>query len=297
MHSASCCHLPVFRIKNYDYGSQIKSLDFHFAPLEDMKSTLPYPHRHDFYHIVWVVSGTGHHVIDSVLYEVRPNTLFFMAPGQVHDFVLSEETTGFTISFSPEFFAVNVQGRNSPAAIPVYDFERMGNTIYMTDAQADDLRHVLNGIVEEYRSEAESFEEALWSYLRLFLIKSSRLAGAAIASGGASRNLLLSRRFKSLLEKHFASIHEIAEYADMLKVTERALNEATRQVFGATAAKLIRERLMLEAKRMLLHTGVNVAEVANRLAFDDPAYFSRCFKKHAGCSPIEFRQSLAKLHI
>jgi AraC-like DNA-binding protein len=52
---------------------------------------------------------------------------------------------------------------------------------------------------------------------------------------------------------------------------------------------------MLEAKRLLLHSEVSVAEVADRLSFEDPAYFSRAFKKHTGRSPLEFRQSLSKL--
>jgi hypothetical protein len=81
MHGISCCRLPIFKIENFDYGSQIKSLDFHLAPLQNLMSTLPYPHRHDFYQIDWVEHGTGHHIIDSVKYEVKPKTLFFMAPG------------------------------------------------------------------------------------------------------------------------------------------------------------------------------------------------------------------------
>jgi AraC family transcriptional activator of pobA len=77
----------------------------------------------------------------------------------------------------------------------------------------------------------------------------------------------------------------------------RALNEATRQAFGYTAAQLIRERVMLEAKRLLLHSEISVAEIADRLGFEDPTYFGGCFKKHTSRSPIDFRQSLAVLNL
>jgi AraC family transcriptional regulator, transcriptional activator of pobA len=296
MHSGCGCQLPVFKIANYEYGSRIKSIDFHFAPLENMKSTLPYPHRHEFYHIVWVTHGSGYHIIDSLRYEVRPDTLFFMAPGQIHDFVLSEDTTGYAISFSSEFFAFKVQNRQSQTDVPVYDFERIHSAIYMTERQSHDLQRVLDGIEEEYATEAPGYDDVIWSYLRIFLVKSARMGGDA-ADIDSSRSVLLSRRFRSLLEKYFSTLHDAAEYARMLNVTERALNDATRQALGSTAAKLIRERVMLEAKRMLLHSEENVAEIASQLAFDDPAYFSRCFRKHTGRSPIDFRRSLLKLSI
>ena len=89
---------------------------------------------------------------------------------------------------------------------------------------------------------------------------------------------------------------EPAEYANLLHVTERSLNEATRRALGTTANKLIRDRVMLEAKRLLLHSQVPIAQIADQLAFEDPAYFSRCFKKHTGRSPVDYRQALANLY-
>jgi AraC family transcriptional activator of pobA len=297
LRRSTCCELPVVKIENYDYGSLIKSTDFHFAPLEKLKSTLPYPHRHDFYHIAWVVTGHGQHIIDSIRYEVKPNTLFFMAPGQVHDFVLSEDATGFTINFSPEFFAFKMHSRQSLTDIPIYDFDNHNNALYIDEPRSDTLRVILDAIIEEYVAEQNGYEDVIWSYLRIFLMKVSRMAVPNSAADLSSRSLLLSRRFKSALEKNFNTINETAQYARLLKVTERALNEATRQALGHTVAQLIRERVMLEAKRLLLHSEISVAEISDRLGFDDPAYFSRCFKKHTSRSPIEFRQSLAVLNL
>ena len=85
MDTACCCHVPVIRIEDYEYGAHVKTPDFHLAPIEALKSTLVYPHRHDFYHVMWVIAGSGSHVIDSVRYEVRPHTLYFMTPGQIHE--------------------------------------------------------------------------------------------------------------------------------------------------------------------------------------------------------------------
>jgi AraC family transcriptional regulator, transcriptional activator of pobA len=296
-HRRSCCSLPIVKIEHYEYGSAIKSADFHLAPLENLKSTLPYPHRHDFYHIVWVTRGTGCHIIDSVKYDVRPNSLFFMAPGQIHDFTLSADAAGHTISFSPEFFAVKMHSRQLLTDIPIFSFENLDNALYADDAQAESLSRIMHAMIEEYAAEESGHEDVIWSYLRIFLLKASRMAAPRATVDLSSRNLLLSRRFKGALEKNFGSMQETGEYARLLKVTERALNEATRQALGSTVAQLIRERVMLEAKRLLLHSEISVAEIADRLGFEDPAYFSRCFKKHTSRSPIEFRQSLATLNL
>lgn len=296
MHGASCCHLPIFRIENFGYGSEIKSTDFLFAPLQNLMSTLPYPHRHDFYHIVWVEHGSGHHIIDSVKYEVRPKTLFFMTPGQIHDFSLSEDTVGFALHISAEFFALQLKNKNALNEIPVFDLEHPIQTIYLDERQADDIRGTLNSIGEEYRNDQFGAQDMIRSYLYILLLKASRFAEPGATGDASRRSLVLGRRFKSLLEEHFGTVQDVAAYARMLRVTERGLNEAARRSLGSTAAQLIRERVMLEAKRLLAHSEISVNAVATQLAFEDPAYFSRCFKKHTGRSPLEFRQSLARLN-
>lgn len=295
MHGMSCCRLPIFKIENFDYGSQIKSLDFHYAPLQNLMSTLPYPHRHDFYQINWVEHGTGHHIIDSVRYEVKPRTLFFLAPGQIHDFVLTDDAMGLTINFSAEFFVLQLQNKNVLSELPIYDLDNSVQALYLDDAQSNSITDTLNAIGEEYASDQTGWPDMIRSYLYILLMKASRMAEPGVGADPASRSLFMARRFKSLLEKEFSTLQEVAEYARMLRVNERSLNEAVRRATGTTAAKLIRDRVMLEAKRLLLHSEISVAEVADRLAFDDPAYFSRAFRKHTGRSPIEFRQSLSKV--
>jgi AraC-like DNA-binding protein len=295
MHGLTCCQLPVFRIANFDYGSEIKSTDFHMAPLQKLMSTLPYPHRHDFFHIVWVERGSGHHIIDSVKYDVRAQTLFFMSPGQIHDFELSDDTTGYAINFSAEFFALQLQNKNALTEIPVFDLESRVQAVYLDEAQAARIRATLQAIEAEYREEHYGAQDVIRSYLYILLMQASRLAEPGGSADASRRSLVLARRFKALLEEQFATVQEVAGYAAQLRVTERALNEATRRALGSTATQLIRERIMLEAKRLLAHDELSVTAVAETLGFDDPAYFSRTFKKHTGRAPLEFRQSLARL--
>lgn len=294
MLSPVCCQFPVFRIESF--GSSVRSVHFDFARLENRMAMLPYPHRHDFYHVVWVTRGSGLHIIDSDRYEVKPDTIFFMAPGQVHDFQLSDDAQGYTINFSAEFFALQLQNKKVLDEIPVYRLDSPIAAVYLEPAQAASLRRVVEDIAEEYEGEQPGYHDVLRSYLSIFLTRASRFADPVTAADSSMRDVALARRFKVLLEEHFRTVREVAEYARMLRVTERALNEATRRALGGTANKLIRDRVILEAKRLLLHSEIAVSQVADQLAFEDPAYFSRCFKKHTGRSPVDYRQALATLH-
>lgn len=290
-----CCEMPLFRIEDFDYGSVIKSAHFHFAQVQNLMATLPYPHRHDFFHIVWIERGTGQHIIDEVKYAVRPGALFFMRPGQVHDFDLSDDTEGFTISFSSEFFALQLQDKNMLTQIPVYDDEHRVQAVYTEGRAAQEIRRTLERIRDEYDEEGYRSQDVIRSYLFILLVRASRTAVPTMGMEVGSRAQLLYRRFKALLDERFATMQEPEDYAQLLRCTERALNAAARRCAGATTSQLIRDRVILEAKRLLAHSGAQVAQVATQLGFDDPAYFSRCFKKHTGRTPVEFRQSIVRM--
>jgi AraC-like DNA-binding protein len=294
MLSPVCCQLPVFRIESF--GESVCSLHFDFAPLEQRMTMLPYPHRHDFYHAVWVTQGSGLHIIDDQSFEVRPHAMYFMSPGQVHDFQLSNDAKGYSLSFSAEFFSLQLENKKVLDEMPFFRMESPVACLYLESTQVAALRGVIEDMAEEHQAQQDGYLDVLRSYLAIFLMKACRFVEPASSGEPVMRNLMIARRFKALLEEHFQKVSEPAEYARMLRVTERALNEATRRVLGTTINKLIRDRVMLEAKRLLLHSETPVSQIADQLSFEDPAYFSRCFKKHTGRSPVEYRQGLASLH-
>lgn len=95
-------------------------------------------------------------------------------------------------------------------------------------------------------------------------------------------------RFRRLLLANFKEMRSVAAYADQLNMTSKSLNEAVKRESGKTASDQIYNQIILEAKRLLL-LGSSVKEVAFSLQFDDPAHFSKFFKKNVGCAPADFR--------
>lgn len=95
--------------------------------------------------------------------------------------------------------------------------------------------------------------------------------------------------FRKLVKQHFLMAKSAGQYALMLNISTSYLNEVVKQQTGFTASYWIQQEILLEAKRLLVHTDLSAKEIAYRTGYDDPTYFSRLFKKVAGYSPLDFR--------
>jgi AraC family transcriptional activator of pobA len=113
-------------------------------------------------------------------------------------------------------------------------------------------------------------------------------------SAASNARAALVARFREKVESHLRMELSIAQYAKALSVTPARLRAACLEVTGKPPARVLEERLLLEAKRNLTYTNMTVAETAYYLGFSDPAYFSRFFSKHAGESPATFRKRMAR---
>jgi AraC-like DNA-binding protein len=135
--------------------------------------------------------------------------------------------------------------------------------------------------------------EMLLSYLKVLLIRLSRLKLEQQAAAGSAR----SPRFppelealRELVEANYARLHTPAAYARLLHVTPKTLGKVVKTHLHKTLTELIRERILRQAKWELLHTVKPVKQVARELGYTDELYFSRLFKRATGCSPTFFRE-------
>jgi AraC family transcriptional regulator, transcriptional activator of pobA len=105
-----------------------------------------------------------------------------------------------------------------------------------------------------------------------------------------SRNTRYFRNFQKSVKQSYTPMKSIKEYARELNITSVHLNRICQATVGKPALQIVHDFLILEAERFLKHTDLHVSEIAYRLNFDDPAYFSRFFKKYAGASPKQYRE-------
>lgn len=96
--------------------------------------------------------------------------------------------------------------------------------------------------------------------------------------------------FEQLVNRNFIEHHTVSSYAKMLNISPKALNKRVAKYSGSTPSEIIRQRIILEAKRMLVHTPLSVKEIGYKLGYEDPSYFIRFFSKQVKQAPQNFRK-------
>ncbi|MCI1186244.1 AraC family transcriptional regulator [Hymenobacter sp. DH14] len=244
------------------------------------------PHGHDFYLLLYITEGAGTHTVDLVTYELRPGSLFFLAPGQVHHWHLAPEARGFVVFFSADFYLFRYPGSG------LYDFPFFDSAhlpvLYLPSTETE-IRPLIERLFAEYEGPKTNQAEVFRSYLHLCLELAARhYAAPATAETGLAQQQI--RQFGALLNLHYRSRRSVRDYAELLHVSANHLNALCRRVLNKTASDLIHERVITEAQRLLSLSALGVAQVAYELGFEDASYFGRYFRKYTGRTPEAFRQ-------
>lgn len=106
-----------------------------------------------------------------------------------------------------------------------------------------------------------------------------------------SRRMLYTHEFVRLVRKHFRLEHSVRFYANKLCISPKYLSMVVKESTGRSAAEIIDEHLLLEAKNLLRFSGRNIQQVAYELNFSNQSSFGKYFKHLTGMSPSEFQNS------
>jgi AraC-like DNA-binding protein len=245
------------------------------------------PDRHTFYAVFWITEGAGEHYIDFKAYPIRPNSLFLMRPGQTHFFKVTQEIHGYNFFFKEDWLhldAVSLQ------ASRLFYLVEQHPAFYPLPQQAEALTLLLSQIYDEFNAARLGKSDALQSLFVLLLINLQRIYSHATTADKTEAENRLSSEFYYLVGQHFAESHRLAEYAAKLGVSTGYLNRKVTAAMGIPAAQFIRQRILIEAKRLLVHTDLSATEIAHQLGFTDGSYFGRFFKRETNLSPIHFRK-------
>lgn len=281
---------PIYNISDF-LNEPCRRIEYFVGRFETMDApeNVAFPHKHSFYEMLWVRKGASRCAVDYREYRVEPNTLFFISPGQVHLFQEWDGVEADCLLLEPDFFLLNLQDKNALFEMSFLNNFYAEPLVKLSPPESLNLERTVELLYAE-----KSCPETVRALFFVFLRQIQRVALKQSRRQYSTHQLNIFKKLQELLETHFAQNLSVAEYAARLNVSEHYLNRTVKTVAGLTAGNLIRSRTVLEAKRLLHFSSLNVNEIAECLGFVDPSYFARFFKKSTTLAPLDFRRQMSE---
>jgi AraC-like DNA-binding protein len=281
--------LPIYQINQFknakrsgrlyasDLSNHLKEHDF-----------ITTPHKHNFCLLVLFTQGKGEHEIDFNTYPVEPGSIFILKPGQVHNWKLSKDIEGYIFFHTKDYYDL-VFSDHRLYDYPFFQNIRSKPLVSLSGKDYERILDLAKKILEEYQSDNLLKYRKICSLLDITYIELTRVY---IPSGSKELNTSpYSERiflFERLVEENFKTLKSPKEYADLMNISTKHLNRICQNTLVKTTSEVISERILLEARRMLVHGKSNINEIATTLGFEDPSYFTRHFKKTSLETPSQF---------
>ncbi|MFV0586868.1 AraC family transcriptional regulator [Bacteroides reticulotermitis] len=278
-------HMDSLSPLGIEFGYAEMTDDYEKMMLQSNKNTI---HRDDYYLFLFLKKASAVFMLDFEEIQLQEDSIIFIRPGQVH-FAPSVQGAGgwllaidatlvdkkYKNTFEGQLFTQRPISLDAPVA------ERLGQTAHLLRAilqakqtafsndQVLNLANVFIGIMaEQYAERPDSLQQ------------------------NKSRSAWIAFQFRELLSANFKTLKSPSDYAQRLNYSLSHLNESVKNITGFPVSYWIHQQVVLEAKRLLYHTDLNVKEIAFALGYEDHTYFSRLFSKTVGLSPATFRRKI-----
>jgi AraC-like DNA-binding protein len=283
-------NLPVYSICSLNDNITLSNdiIADQFGHYLEVHKDLHFPHRHSFYHLVYFTKGSGNHSIDFIKFPVEAGQIYFMNPGQVHTWDFKSDPEGFIINFSDHYVTALLADAKYLQKFSFFVGIANQQVITIPKAARQKLETLFQTIVDESYTSNEMKDDLIRACLVQLFIETERYTTKQTAQTNRYNSTLL-RNFQQLIEEHYKEFRLTKDYAAMLYVTPNHLNALSKDLTGSSAGELIRNRVLLEAKRLLINAEINISAIANELNFEDNSYFTKFFKKYEGITPEVFR--------
>lgn len=266
---------------------------------EHYKGVSSPPGRRDFYKISLVLGTEGVISYADKVIHVKDNALVFGNPMIPYAWEgLSERQTGYFCLFTEEFVNKQLKG-DSLSESPL--FRVNGNAVLFPDQQSMDfLAGIFEQMLKEMASSYKNKYELLCSYVQILMHEALKIdppehIAHTLSSSDRITGLfleLLERQFPVTSPQHVIQLKNAGEFARQLSIHTNHLNRSLKEVTGKTTSEHITERMIKEAKALLLHSNWDIAEIGYCLGFEHPSNFNIFFKKQTGQTPNHFRRQI-----
>ncbi len=285
--------IPVFFL----YGEAPQKVDRHFLHLEDLDDrSRPNdwnirPHAHEtLHHMFFVRAGSGQMSVDGERVQFVAPTVLLIPARCVHGFAWDPETSGHVLTLSESYLA-----ELATREAIFHSLFETADSVELPPGSREDISIMDNirRLSLELSWIGAGSAAAVEAHLTMLLVDVLRLSRHNSGRDQRGPQVQIVARFRQAIEDNFHKTVSITDYAELLGLNVWQLRTACLKIAHLPPLHIVQQRKLLEAQRLLLYSNMSVSEVAYHLGFDDPAYFSRVFHRHAGVSPRLYRTSHA----
>lgn len=249
------------------------------------------PHRVGFHCLLYITSGIGKHFIDFSHHSITEGSFIFIQKNQVQAFDFANKPQGFLIIFTDDFFADIQTKVRLPSIMPNNLTSLYNPVINMKNQLKSSCESLLLEItvVQNNKESDDLLMHLLFSALFLQVMREIPQSQSKNLSDSRAKKF---HSFVRLIESKDIPSREAADYASVLNMTYKSLNDICKLASNKTAKQLIDSETILEAKRKLAVENIQVQALAYELGFDEVTNFVKYFKRHTALTPTQFKASL-----
>jgi len=230
--------------------------------------------------------------VDLAEYSVKQPSLFFVSPNQHLNIKKLGKEEGHFIFYNRDFYCIQIH--DEEVACNGLLFNNIYNMpmVELDNSEIPFFSYIFGQMTDEFGLNDTSLEEMLRTYLKQLFIKSARLWKKQNLDKELTEqnsDLEFFRKFTLLVDEHYKEKHHVADYAELLFMAPKTISHKFKRLNLPQPNDVIKNRILLEAKRLLVHTNLTAKEVGYELGYEDPAYFSRLFVQKSGETPSAFR--------
>lgn len=229
--------------------------------------------------------------IDSQNKVLRPSSI--VCATYLHN--LQIDNTGESLKFllfNREFYCIHTNDSEVSCNGLLFFGSDFVPTIQIPADENESFQTVFRVLSEELDNRGTGQEEMLRILLKRFIIKCTRLANKQIVKNGNNQSQIdLIRQYNVLVEEHFKTRKTVKEYADLMYKSPKTIANVFSKNSDRTPLEIIHQRVIIEAKRMLLYTDKTAKEIGSELGYNDSAQFSKLFKRNTNMTTTEFKKT------